>query len=392
MGNRVILMVLDSVGIGACPDSYLYGDEGSNTLANTAAQVGGLYLPNLQRLGLGNIETITGVEPVDVPMAAYGKMQEKSKGKDTTTGHWEMMGIILERPFPTYQHGFPPTLMEEFERRIGTKTLGNVVASGTIIIEELGALHIKTGYPIVYTSADSVFQIAAHEEVVPISELYRISQVARDLLQGEHGVGRVIARPFLGTPGHFHRTPRRHDYSLLPPFNILQVLDQAGKKTVGVGKINDIFAGQGIHQTYSTGSNLEGLERTVELMKQAAFDFLFINLLDFDQTYGHRNDAIGYARALAEFDQYLPTVLQTMQEDDLLIITADHGCDPTQLHSTDHSREYVPLLAHGMNCLPGVNLGLRKSFSDIGKTVADYLSLKADNLPGDSFYPLMRRH
>ena len=390
MEKRVILLVLDGVGIGCCPDSYLYGDQKSHTLANIAAQVGGLHMPCLQNLGLGNIEPLTGLDPVAEPAAAFGKMQEKSPGKDTTTGHWEMMGIVLTNPFPTYPKGFPRVVLNEFEERIGRKTLGNKAASGTVIIEELGEQHIKTGYPIVYTSADSVFQIAAHEEVVPVAELYRFCQIAREILQGEHGVGRVIARPFSGSPGNFYRTARRHDFSLPPPYNLLQVLAKAGKKTVGIGKIYDIFAADSIHESYPTSNNQEGLTKTTEALRRGGFDFLFINLLDFDQNYGHRNDVYGFARALEDFDKALPELLQGLQPHDLLIITADHGCDPTQLHSTDHSREYVPLLAFSPSCSPGVSLGRRDSFSDIGKTISEFFDIEAESLPGNSFYSQCR--
>ncbi|MDR1616167.1 MAG: phosphopentomutase [Syntrophomonadaceae bacterium] len=390
MKKRVVIIVLDSAGVGAAPDSALYGDEKSNTLVNTAAFTGGLYLPNLQSLGLGNIETIAGVEQAADSKAAYGKMQERSRGKDTITGHWEMMGIVLEQPFPTYPKGFPASLIAEFEKKTGLKTLGNKAASGTEIIEELGNEHINTGYPIVYTSADSVFQIAAHEKVIAPEKLYNICRLAREMLRGEHSVGRVIARPFAGEQGSFYRTGGRRDYSLPPPESILQLLDNAGQKVAGVGKINDIFAGRGIHGSFGSSDNLEGLAHTAALLKSQDFDVIFTNLLDFDQKYGHRNDPKGYAGALEEFDRHIPEIIEVLADDDLLIITADHGCDPTQKHSTDHTREYVPLLVYSPRLRPGTALGLRETFADLGQTVADYFALAATAWPGRSFLPLLR--
>lgn len=374
--NRVILIVLDSVGIGALPDAGAYGDAGSNTLVNTAQAVGGLKLPNLGRLGLGNIASIKGVPPQDSPAGAYGKMAERSAGKDTTTGHWELSGVILEKPFPVYPHGFPPEIIKSFEESIGRKTLGNKAASGTAIIEELGEEHIKTGYPIVYTSADSVFQIAAHEEIIPLEELYNMCRLARKLLTGEHAVGRVIARPFAGSPGNFQRTANRHDFSLQPPGDtILNLLDSSGCRVQAVGKIEDIFAGQGITEAVHTSGNQDGMEKTLELIRRPGGGFIFANLVDFDMVYGHRNNPEGYAGALEEFDRRLPDFLAALRDDDMLIITADHGCDPTT-SSTDHSREYVPLLVYGRLLHPGVNLGVRETFSDIAATLAEIFGVK----------------
>lgn len=373
MKERVILIVLDSAGIGALPDAHLYGDVGSNTLGNIAKAVGGLKLPNLARLGLGNVTEILGVAPAAQPMAAFGRMAEKSPGKDTTTGHWEMSGIILEKPFPTYPEGFPAELIEQFEKEIGTKIIGNKAASGTEIIKELGEEHISTGFPIVYTSADSVFQIAAHEKIISLEKLYEICLIARRLLTGEHGVGRVIARPFDGKPGEFFRTSGRHDYSLTPPHGtMLDLIKERGKEVIAVGKINDIFAGQGITKSIKTKNNREGIEKTLSAMGELETGLVFTNLVDFDMHFGHRNDTAGYAKALEEFDLNVPNFLKSMKEDDLLIITADHGTDPTT-GSTDHSREYVPLLIYGSSVQGGKSLGTRETFADLGATIVEYL-------------------
>lgn len=386
MGRRVILIVLDSIGIGELPDSHLFGDEGSNTLKNTALAVGGLNIPNLQRLGLGNIENIKGVAPSSNAIGNYGKMNERSQGKDTTTGHWELMGLILDKAFPTYPEGFPPDLIREYEKLIGRKVIGNKVASGTEIIKELGEEHIKTGYPIVYTSADSVFQIAAHERVIPLTELYDMCEKARNLLTGEHAVGRVIARPFVGVKGDFIRTANRHDYSLIPDKNILNFIVESGHEVIGIGKIKDIYAGSGVSQSFSTQNNLDGINKIIEVQKQDFKGLIFANLVDFDMLYGHRNDPFGYASALEEFDSKLPDIMANLKDEDMLIITADHGCDPTT-PSTDHSREYVPLLVYGPKLKSNVNLGIRETFADVGQTVADYLGVEIDaNLAGVSFY------
>lgn len=383
MKRRVILIVLDSVGIGEMPDSCQYGDGGCNTLVNTARAVGGLKIPNLQQLGIGNITLIDGAAPVESPQAAYGKMEEQSAGKDTTTGHWEMMGIILERPFPTYPQGFPIDLLQKFEQLIGRPAIGNKAASGTEIIKELGEYHMKTGYPIVYTSADSVFQIAAHEEIIPLPQLYEMCQTARNLLQGEHAVGRVIARPFIGQPGNFVRTAHRHDYSLQPEKNILDYIQESGESVIGVGKIKDIFAGRGITSSYAIENNDDGVDKIIQAMQMHESGLIFANLIDFDQLYGHRNDPHGYAAALEAFDRRLPDIINTMQDEDILILTADHGCDPT-FAGTDHTREYVPLLVYGTAVQPQ-DLGIRTTFADIGQSLAGYLRVKVEGLPGNSF-------
>lgn len=375
MITRIILLVLDSVGIGELPDAEKYGDKGSNTLKNIAEAVGGIDLPNLGRLGLGKIEKIKGITPEKKPLACFGKMMERSAGKDTTTGHWEIAGIISEKPFPTYPKGFPDDLIAEFENQIGMRVLGNKAASGTEIIEELGPLHIETGFPIVYTSADSVFQIAAHEDVIPVAKLYEICEIARKLLKGPHAVGRVIARPFIGKPGAFKRTDRRRDFSLSPPEPT--VLDMAFKKNlevVGIGKIQDIFNGQGISKTIHTHNNMDGIDKTISEIERDFKGIIFTNLVDFDMLYGHRNDTVGYAKALEEFDKRLPETLKKMKPYDLFIITADHGCDPTT-SSTDHSREYTPLLVYNLNMEAGINLGTRESFADVAATIADFLHL-----------------
>jgi len=352
---------------------------------------GYLNVPNLARLGLGKLVRLPGCDTEGGPSGAYGRMAEKSCGKDTTTGHWELMGIILDKPFPTYPRGFPPEIIEAFERRIGRKVLGNKPASGTVIIEELGREHMATGYPIVYTSADSVFQIAAHEEVIPVEELYRMCRIARELLTGEHAVGRVIARPFIGQPGSFVRTERRHDFSLKPPRpTVLDYVAGAGMDVIAVGKIYDIFVGQGITASRPTADNREGMETVLDLADQEFTGLAFANLVDFDMKYGHRNDVEGYARALEEFDEFIPRLLNRMGEGDVVVITADHGCDPTTA-STDHSREYVPVLVAGQEIRDGVDVGTRETFADLGCTVADLLGVKTEGLAGESFASLIRR-
>lgn len=375
MINRVTIVVLDSVGIGEMPDADKYGDQGSDTLGNISRVRGGLNMPVMANLGLGNIHEIIGVPPAENPNGLYGKMAETSNGKDTTTGHWEIAGIITEMPFPTYPDGFPDEVIKPYEELIGTKTLGNYPASGTVIIEDLGEEHMKTGYPIVYTSADSVFQIAAHEDIIPIPRLYEICEIARKLLTGKHMVGRVIARPFTGEPGSFSRTSRRHDYSVSPPEKtLLNYLQDAGYDVIGVGKIKDIFNGSGVAESHKMNGNMSGLEITRDLLKKESKGLIFTNLVDFDMVYGHRNNVEGYAKALEETDQFLPQILDAMKMDDLLIITADHGCDPTT-PSTDHSREYIPLLVYSPSIKGGVNLGVRKSFSDIAKTIDEIFKL-----------------
>lgn len=381
--DSIVIIVIDSMGAGELPDADKYGDAGSNTLGNMARAVGGLRLPNLQKLGLGNIIDIAGVPPAEKPLAAYGRMAEASPGKDTTTGHWEISGIILDRPFPVFPEAFPEEIIREFESRTGYQTIGNEVASGTEIIARLGEEHMKTGFPIVYTSADSVFQIAAHEEVIPLEELYRMCRIAREMLTGKYAVGRVIARPFVGSPGEFKRTPNRHDFSLEPPDEtILDILKKEGLAVLAVGKINDIFAGRGMTETVHTKSNMDGVDKTLDFIRKSQRGLVFTNLVDTDSAYGHRNDPQGYANALAEFDARIPEILQLIEDNKLLIITADHGCDPTTA-STDHSREYVPLLVYGPRVRAGVNLGIRKSFSDVAATVAEVFGIKID--AGESF-------
>lgn len=389
--KRVLLIVLDSVGAGEAPDAAAYGDVGSNTLGNIAAAVGGLYLPNLRRLGLGNILPLQGVPPLTEPAelalaGAFGKMQEVSCGKDTTAGHWELAGTPLLRPLPTYPDGFPADLMAEFEKQIGRGTLGNLPASGTVIIEQLGAEHMRTGRPIVYTSADSVFQIAAHEQIIPLPQLYEMCAVARRLLVDEHGVGRVIARPFVGEPGSFRRTANRRDFSLLPPEgNLLAAVQAAGLPVVAIGKIHDIFAEQHIDFSYPTENNADGMEKIIMALDKHPDGLIWANLVDFDMQFGHRNDVAGYAAALQAFDAWLPQLWANLQPQDLLLITADHGNDPTT-PSTDHSREFVPVLAQAAAMRRGVDLGVRSCFADVGATAAAYLGAGA--LPaGRSFLP-----
>lgn len=387
--RRVILIVLDSVGAGEAPDAAAYGDVGSNTLGNIAAAMGGLHLPNLQKLGLGNILPLAGVPAVAEPAGAFGRMQEISCGKDTTAGHWELAGTPLLNPLPTYPHGFPAELLAEFERQIGRGALGNIPASGTVIIEQLGEEHLRTGKPIVYTSADSVFQIAAHEEIIPLPQLYEMCQIARRLLVGEHGVGRVIARPFVGQPGSFKRTANRRDFSLPPPAgNLLETVQSAGLPVVAIGKIHDIFADRHIDFSYPTKDNADGMQTILTTMAKHQTGLIWANLVDFDMQFGHRNDVAGYAAALEAFDAWLPQLLAQLQPADLLLITADHGNDPTT-SSTDHSREYVPVLASGAMVAGGRDLGIRPSFADLGATAADYLGAgKLPALPaGNSFLP-----
>lgn len=382
--RRVVLIVLDSLGIGEMPDADQYGDRGSDTLGNIARRRK-LALPNLCRLGLANIRSFDGLEPAREPAGAFGRCALASPGKDTTTGHWEMAGIILDKPFPLYPNGFPRDVMEEFERRIGRSSLGNYPASGTEIIKQLGAEHMRTGSPIVYTSADSVFQIAAHEEVIPLWELYKMCETARELLRGEHEVGRVIARPFVGEPGSFTRTGNRKDFATPPPRGML--LDQLESRRVpvySVGKILDIFLGRGIGEYRKTKTNADGMARTLEAMDEQSEGLVFVNLVDFDMLYGHRNDVEGYARALEDVDRWIPSLLEKTRDGDLVMFTADHGCDPTT-PSTDHSREFVPLLAWSPGLRGGVDLGTRSTLADVGQTIADVFgaSLRA----GVSFRP-----
>lgn len=386
--KRAIIIVMDSVGIGELPDAGKYGDTGSNTLGNIASAVKGFNLPNLQRLGLSNIDGFNAFEKTDKPIGNFGKMQEKSPGKDTTTGHWEISGIVLDSPFPVYPHGFSDEIIESFEKSINTKILGNIAASGTKIIEDLGKEHMLTGYPIVYTSADSVFQIAAHEDVINIEKLYDMCRKARKILTGKHAVGRVIARPFIGKPGSFVRTERRQDFSLSPvQKTILDFASEKGYLVKAVGKISDIFNGQGITHSVHTGNNNESLDKTLEYIHEDFEGIIFTNLVDFDMHYGHRNNVEGYADALREFDSRVPQLLSSLKEGDILFITADHGCDPTT-SSTDHSREYVPLLVYGKKLKSGVNLGTRECFCDIAATIADYLGTSMPS-KGVSFFNLI---
>ncbi|MFN0172811.1 MAG: phosphopentomutase [Bryobacteraceae bacterium] len=382
MFRRVVWIVLDSVGIGEMPDAADYGDEGSDTLGNIARRRR-LQLPNLRRLGIGNIKPLDGLHAVDSPAAAFGRCALASPGKDTTTGHWEMVGIHLARPFPLYPNGFPSEILEPFERAIGRATLGNCAASGTEIIKQLGQEHLRTGSPIVYTSADSVFQIAAHEEIIPVPELYRMCETARAILRGPHEVGRVIARPFVGTPGSFTRTANRHDYAVPPPPGmLLDRLSENGVPVTSIGKINDVFLGRGIGHSFKTRNNADGMTQTLEALDAAADGLIFVNLVDFDQQYGHRNDVEGYARALEEFDDWLPALEGRIDERDLVILSADHGCDPTT-PSTDHSREYTPLLVFGPK-VRAADLGTRKTLSDIGQTVAENFHTHIEK--GSSFF------
>ncbi|MBK7179702.1 MAG: phosphopentomutase [Chloroflexi bacterium] len=389
--NRVIVIVLDSVGIGELPDAADFGDVGSHTLGNTAVAVGGLNVPNLTQMGLGNIAILQGVNPQTTPTAVYGKMAEVSAGKDTTTGHWELMGVQLARPFPLYPSGFPPDVMDRFEAEIGRGTLGNYPASGTVILDELGAEHMATGKPIIYTSGDSVFQIAAHEDIIPVEELYRMCHIARAILRGEHEVSRVIARPFVGQPGSFTRTANRHDFSVVPPQpTLLDALKEAGLMVYAVGKINDIFVGQGITDYVYTQDNNDGVDKTLAAIRdRRERGLIFTNLVDFDAQFGHRNNPQGYADALAEFDQRLPEILAALAADDLLVITADHGNDPTT-PSTDHSREYVPILLTGAGVKTAVNLGVRSTFADLAATIADVLGVEL-TFPGQSFKSALLR-
>jgi phosphopentomutase len=381
--KRVFIIVLDGFGVGALPDAKEYGDEGANTLLHVAEAAGGLSLPNFEALGLGNLGDFKGLAKRDDCVGSYGRMAEQSKGKDSVSGHWEIAGLKLDKPFPVYPQGFPPELMDEFKIRTGRQALGNVTASGTEIIDRLGEAHLETGRPIVYTSADSVFQIAAHVDVIPLPELYGICQAARDMLRGEHAVGRVIARPFTGQPGRFRRTTDRKDFSITPTGEtLLDKAKAAGLPVVGIGKIEDLFAGRGLTEAIHTAGNMDGLNRTVDAAGRITRGIIFTNLVDFDMLYGHRNDAAGYYKALVEFDGWLPRMMIAMRPGDLLFITGDHGTDPGT-SGTDHTREYVPLLVYGPGIKGGVNLGTRESFSDLGATVAEALKVKIDR--GESF-------
>lgn len=388
--KRAIWIVLDSVGMGAMPDAMQYGDQEVNTIAHTYTFANGLALDNLLKYGLGNIEGMKALPKVQAPQGNFARLGELSKGKDTTTGHWEMVGVLTEVPFPTYPNGFPQEVMKAFEEAIGTKTLGNCTASGTAIIEELGEEHVKTGYPIVYTSADSVFQIAAHESVVPLERLYEMCEKARRILTGQHEVARVIARPFTGENGQFTRTANRRDYAISPPTpNLLTYCAQANVPVIAVGKIEDIFNKQGVTVAIHTKDNEDGIKTTLECMEKYPEGLIFTNLVDFDMKWGHRRNAELYGKGLEAFDAALPKIIASMKEEDLLIITADHGCDPTA-PGTDHTREYVPLLVIGKPLKQGVDMGTRASFADIGQTVCEYFGLPALKI-GESFLAKVHR-
>jgi phosphopentomutase len=387
--NRVILMIVDGFGIGALPDAAAYGDGGANTLAHVAEAVGGLNLPILESLGLGCIGEFSGVRRSSDPDGCFGKMASMSKGKDSITGHWEIAGLVVHKPFPTYPNGFPRDLMGEFEQAIGRKTIGNRAASGTDIIKELGVEHLRTKLPIVYTSADSVFQIAAHDSVAPVEELYEWCRLARKLLKPPHLVGRVIARPFTGDAGRFTRTAGRRDFSVAPTDQtLLDRVKGSGQPVIGIGKIEDLFAGRGLSRSIHMTSDADNLDEAMKLLRTVPRGLLFINLAEFDTVYGHRNDAVGWAKALETLDGKLPKLLQTLRPDDMLCITGDHGNDPTT-PSTDHSREYVPLLIYGPRLARGVNVGTRPTFADLGQTIAEALST-AMLTAGQSFLAAVR--
>jgi phosphopentomutase len=387
--DRVIWVVLDSVGIGALPDAADYDDVGRTTLGHIA-ESRSLRLPNLVKLGLANIAPLANLPPPLAPLASFGKGVTRSPGKDTTTGHWEMAGVWLDQAFPVYKHGFPPEIIDAFEAQIGRKTIGNKPASGTEIIKELGEQHVSTGKPIVYTSGDSVFQIAAHEDVIPITELYRMCEIARKLLDGKHRVGRVIARPFAGTAGHFTRTPRRHDYAVDPPKPmLLDVLEERRVPVFGIGKIHDIYNARGVNDYVTTKSNADGMGKLSSATRERKSGLIFCNLVDFDMLYGHRKDVEGFARSLEEFDEALTAYLPLLGSGDLLILTADHGCDPDRRwETTDHSREYVPILAYSPAQKTGKDLGVRSTLADMGQTVADNFGARIPH--GETFLSLLR--
>lgn len=394
MIKRVIVIVLDSVGIGELPDAYLYNDQGSNTLCNIVKNIGNLSVNNMLKLGLGNIDGLFCFDKLQNVLGSYGRFMEKSYGKDTITGHWELMGIVLDKPFSLFPNGFPEKLIEKFKNEAGIAgVLGNKPASGTQIIEEYGEEHIKTGYPIIYTSADSVFQIAAHEEVIPLDRLYDICRTARRVLDEEKDilVGRVIARPFVDKKGSFKRTSNRKDFAIDPIGNtVLDYVKQNGLEVIGIGKICDIFNKKGITECVHTVNNMDGIDKIIEYLKRDFEGILFANLVDFDMLYGHRNDPYGYAKALEEFDMRLPEILSLLKEEDVLIITSDHGCDPTT-KSTDHSREYIFAILYGNFVRKNVNLGTRKSFADIGATILDMFGLKG-YIKGESFWKEIKNY
>jgi len=383
--ERIAVIVIDGVGAGESPDASDYGDSGSNTLSNTARVLGGLDLPNMGEMGLGNITPMEGVPPREKTWGAYGKCQEISKGKDSVTGHWELMGVEVKEPFPTYPNGFPLEVLDEFKKLTGLEVLGNKTASGTEIIKELGEEHVRTGKPIVYTSADSVFQIAAHEDVIPIDELYHLCEISRKMLKGEHAVGRVIARPFIGDNAEtFTRTKRRHDYPLLAPTDtMMDTLIKEGHKVYATGKIDDLFGNRGITKTHHSVFNMESIQALVDFLDEDFTGLLFANLVEFDMTFGHRNDVKGFGQKLEEFDAFIPTIRNTMKDTDIAMIVADHGVDPTT-KSTDHSREYIPLLVFGKQVKNNVNLGIRQSFADVAATIGEVFSVTPPAI-GQSF-------
>jgi phosphopentomutase len=383
--GRFIVVVLDSVGIGELPDAAAYGDSGSNTLKNLADAVGGLDLPNLAALGLGKIGPIQGLRSDLKARGAYGKMASKSPGKDSITGHWELMGYIAQQAQPTYPRGFPTRILERLRRETGLQFLGNIAASGTEIIDRFGAEHLRTGKPILYTSADSVMQFAAHEDVIPVPELYRLCETARNIMTGPDAAGRIIARPFLGQPGSFKRTANRKDFSLPPPADtVMDHLVREGIRVLGIGKIEDLFAGRGLTNAIHTKSNRQGLEETEKAIRGDVPGMIFTNLVDFDMLWGHRNDVQGYYGGLKEVDEFLPRLMEELEPDDVLALTADHGCDPTT-PSTDHSREYVPILVLGAKIKPDVDLGIRRTFADLGATIAEYFAIRGTGV-GESFW------
>ncbi len=382
--NRVILIVCDSVGVGSLPDAAQYGDAGSDTIGHIFKHYPQIKLPHLLDLGLGNIVDRGNIPMSNAPLAAYGKAAELSSGKDTTTGHWEISGAVLEKPFPTFPHGFPTSFIENYEKAIGRKVLGNISASGTEIIERLGDEHVSTGFPIVYTSADSVLQIAAHEDIISIAELYKYCHMARTLLSGDLEVGRVIARPFLGSSGNYYRTSNRKDFAVMPPYTVLEAIVDQGKDVYGIGKIYDIFAGKGITRSTKTKDNNEGIKATIDAIQGDSYGLIFTNLVDFDMHFGHRRDVVGYAKCLEDFDRSIPDIMNVLKPDDLLIITADHGNDPTW-SGTDHTREYIPILNFGEYIKKGVNIGTRNSFADIAATVADALGVTYES-KGQSYW------
>lgn len=382
--KRVILIVLDSLGVGELPDAKDYGDVGSHTLDNVYKACGGLKIEKLEALGLGNIKGVNELNKVSSPVGAFGKLMEESMGKDTVTGHWEIAGVVLKEPLNTYPNGFSDKIINKFLAKVNKEgIIGNCVASGTAIIEDFGDEHVKTGYPIIYTSADSVFQIAAHEKIIPLDELYKMCEIAREMLVGEDLVGRVIARPFLGESGNYYRTSNRHDYSL-DPFSktMLEFLKEDGKEVAAVGKISDIYNGNGVTSSVHIKNNMDGVDKTLEYMDSIESGLIFTNLVDFDMLFGHRNDPKGYGKAIEEFDNRLEEIYSKMNKEDILILTADHGCDPTT-NSTDHSREHIPVLVYGENVKP-IEINTRTSFADIGKTILEYLDVEND-LVGKSF-------